>query len=166
MTPRYSWEDDGAALSVRFEAGDWAAHRWPILQAAHAFARDVVVRLERSGRGVLLRLAPKKGLEEPPQREAFRENFERELSTQAVRCGIAEANRPVLEHVVSLALRPSAAPQAAPAPGDLTPEQRAEIDRLIAEVEAELRAEDKAQKDPLGITATWEEKHGRRDTTK
>ena len=47
----------------------------------------------------------------------------------------------------------------------LTEEQQKELDRLIAEVDEELKKESEtAGEDPLGIARTWEERYGRNRT--
>lgn len=102
--------------------------------------------------------------------QAVAEDFIEELKAQKLRWAVARANQPVREYVVEQALlmasgavpRPSEA-QAAPAGEDLTPRQRQEIDRLIAEVEAEIKAlgDKKVLSDPNGIRPSWEEKQER-----
>ncbi|TBR23580.1 hypothetical protein EPO15_05665 [bacterium] len=106
--------------------------------------------------------------------KALREAFELELATQKVRWAMAKNNVGVREYVArqavlfasghALAPAPQAAPnaQAAPAAEPLSADQQAEIDRLIAEVETEIKElkNRPAGADPDNVKATWEEKHG------
>lgn len=94
---------------------------------------------------------------------ALAAEFEAELATQKVRWAIAKNNLPVRESIAQMAVRLANAPAQplAPAPADqLNDEQRREIERLIAEVEEEIRLmnEKKASNDPKRIAASWEEK--------
>ena len=105
---------------------------------------------------------------------ALKADFEAELATQKLRWVMSKNNLWPREHVARQAvllanghpLTPAAqagpAPSAAAAPDALTADQQAEIDRLIKEVEAEIKElKDKpAGADPDGVKATWEEKHG------
>ena len=101
--------------------------------------------------------------------KALADSYARELATQKVRWAIAENNRPVREYIAEQAVlvaqgrRPAAAPAASPASDDLTDAQRLEIEKLIAEVESEIKTlgEKKAASDPKKIAASWEEKEGR-----
>jgi His-Xaa-Ser system protein HxsD len=90
--------------------------------------------------------------------------FEAEFATQNVRWAILKNNASIREYLVQQALLQAQGRAPAPAApaGELTTEQRAEIDRLIAEVEEELKTmgTDKPA-DPKGISATWEERHGK-----
>jgi len=96
-------------------------------------------------------------------RAGLQKLFESELRDEKMRSEIADANRELREFMVLKAL--SAADDAGTQAGDyagLTPAQEKELDALIAEVEREIKTETagKERKDPLGITKTWEEKHG------
>ena len=94
--------------------------------------------------------------------------FRRELEAQKVRWAIARNNLPVREYLAEQAVllasgqlpAPEAAPAAPPAQEQLSDAQRLEIEKLIAEVEEEIRAMNKtpAASDPKGIRASWEEK--------
>jgi len=98
--------------------------------------------------------------------KALAQVFQDELATQRLRHQIAKNNVSIREYIVEQAVLlaqqpPEAAPPQAPPEPELTEEQRAEIERLIAEVEAEIRAmaPQRAASDPLKISATWEERH-------
>ncbi|MBI3554086.1 MAG: hypothetical protein HY077_16440 [Elusimicrobia bacterium] len=99
--------------------------------------------------------------------KALKECFTRELATQKVRWAISKNNQPIREYIAEQAvllangrLEPAAAAPAAPADEQLTKDQRAEIEKLIAEVEDEIKAmnQKKAVPDPKNIKASWEEK--------
>ena len=96
---------------------------------------------------------------------ALSETFKDELATQRIRHQIAKNNVSIREYIIEQAIllsqQPEEPPPQAPAEPELNEEQRKEIERLIAEVEDEIRAQapTRAEKDPLKITATWEETH-------
>jgi len=56
-------------------------------------------------------------------------------------------------------------PQSTAVQEGLTPEEEKELDKIIAEVEAELKGE-KDKEDPLEIKKTWEEKYGSKNKRK
>lgn len=105
--------------------------------------------------------------------EALAKTFRDELATQRLRHQISKNNVSIREYIVEQAIRlaqqppedastsPSTGPAAPPPEPELTEAQRQEIERLIAEVEEEIRAmaPQKAAADPLKISATWEETH-------
>lgn len=92
------------------------------------------------------------------------DRFSAELESQVLRWAVAKHNQPIREHVIEQAVLQANGrlePQpAAPAADALSDEQRQEIDRLIAEVEDEIKAinQKKAVPDPKNIKASWEEK--------
>lgn len=98
--------------------------------------------------------------------KALAEGFLADLAAQKVRWAIAKNNQPIREHVAEQAVllvnAPPPPPEAAPEPAadQLTDDQRAEIERLIAEVETEIKTmnEKKTAADPKNIKASWEEK--------
>lgn len=112
-------------------------------------------------------LQPKEPAEEAGLK-ALARTFEDELATQRIRHQISKNNVSIREYIVEqailLAQQPAQPPppQAPPEP-ELSAEQRKEIERLIAEVEEEIRqqAPARASQDPLKISATWEETHGK-----
>lgn len=100
--------------------------------------------------------------------KALSAEFLSDLASQKVRWAISRNNQPVREFVAeqavlmaSGAIPPPAAPAAAeePAAEQLTDDQRAEIEKLIAEVESEIKTmnDKKVASDPKGIKASWEE---------
>lgn len=138
----------------------------PILGAAYLMMDRAFVLLG-GDRTKTLRVALKAKSVAAGALEAAAEDFKAELEAQKLRWAIAKANQPIREFVVEQALlmasgavpRPSQA-EAAPAADELTAAQRSEIDRLIAEVEAEIKTlgDKKALADPKGIRPSWEEK--------
>lgn len=129
-------EGVSAELSVAAEGIE------PILGAAYLMTDRAHVFLagdrKRTAR-VLLR--PK----DAPSAKALRglaAAFEAELDTQRLRWAIAKNNLPIQEYVAEQAVllaNGRAAPAAEAAGDELTPEQRQEIDKLIAEVEEEIK---------------------------
>ena len=142
--------------------------REPILLAAFLLTDRVWAALSGAGAGKLkVVLRPKA----PLDLKDLEEEFLAELSTQKLRWAILKDNAVVKEYVARQAVllahghAAPAAPQApAPAaPEALTPEQQAEIDRLIAEVEVEIKDLKAKKLDPDNVSATWEEKHREKD---
>lgn len=147
----------------------------PILGAAHLLTDRVFARLDGDPKKSLtVTLVPKEPLTAAGM-AALKEEFELELAAQKLRWAIAKNNVGVREHVarqaVLLVNGHPLAPVSAPAPAagspqgggePLSAEQQAEIDRLIAEVETEIKdlKSKPAGADPDGVKATWEEKHG------
>ena len=96
---------------------------------------------------------------------ALKRAFEDEVAAQRVRWAVARSNRPVREYVAenALALAQEFAARASSAPGEpaaeqLTPEQRSEIERLIAEVETEISQMNakKEHAETKGAALSWE----------
>lgn len=136
----------------------------PILGAAYMMTDRAHVWLDGDRKSrVTVRLSPKLAGAEPSE---LLETFRRELETQKVRWAIAKNNQPIREYIVEQALVLAQGGQAPEAQADqggadlLTDDQRQEIDKLIAEVEAEIKTmnEKKALPDPKGVKASWEEK--------
>lgn len=120
------------------------------LEGDRAKSIKVQLRLKRTTPGALKKLA---------------ETFINELETQKVRWAIAKNNLPIREYVAEQAvllangkLPPTDAAQ--PASEELNDEQRREIEKLIAEVEDEIKTmnQKKINSDPKNIKASWEEK--------
>ena len=94
--------------------------------------------------------------------------FLRELETQRVRWAVSKNNQSVREFIVEQAIltangraQPAApAASADPAGDPLTDSQRLEIERLIAEVEDEIKTmnQKKTSADPKNIKVSWEAK--------
>ncbi len=100
---------------------------------------------------------------------ALAEEFLSDLESQKVRWTLAKNNLPIREYIAEQAVLiangtvpPPSAASAPPEPAaeQLTDDQRAEIEKLIAEVESEIKTmnEKKLVQDPKGIKASWEEK--------
>ncbi|MDD5304855.1 MAG: hypothetical protein PHS14_17295 [Elusimicrobia bacterium] len=98
---------------------------------------------------------------------ALAEEFLSDLASQKVRWAVAKNNLPIREFIAEQAvliangtIAPASAPAAPePAAEELTDDQRAEIEKLISEVESEIKTmnEKKIALDPKGIKASWEE---------
>lgn len=114
-----------------------------------------------------------------PKPRALAEEFLADLESQKVRWALAKNNQPVREFVAEQAVLiasgavqpPAPAAVAEPAAEQLTDDQRAEIEKLIAEVEDEIKTmnQKKTQSnpsaaDPKNIKASWEEKQQQRGT--
>lgn len=100
---------------------------------------------------------------------ALAEEFVSDLAAQKIRWAVAKNNLPIREFIAEQAVlmangsipTPSAsAPPPEPAAEVLTDDQRSEIEKLISEVEAEIKTmnDKKIPVDPRGIKASWEEK--------
>lgn len=139
----------------------------PILGAAYLMTDVAYARLDGSpSRLIEVRLEPKAN-PGALSLKALAKRFVDELSTQRLRWAIARQNVAVREFIAEQAvlLASGRAEEAgAPAQDDaadaLSEEQRAEIEKLIAEVEDEIRTmnEKKSASDPKNIKASWEEK--------
>ncbi len=160
---------DAKSESVSFELSVSAEGLEPILGAAYLLTDRAFVLLEGDREKKLrVSLSPKAG-GDAKSLKALGETFRLELGSQKVRWAIAKLNQPIREFVteqaVLLANGRLPAPAAdAPAADQLSDEQRKEIERLIAEVEDEIKTlnEKKTPKDPKNIAATWEEKQSAR----
>lgn len=160
---------DVKSNSVSFELSVSAESLEAILGAAYLLTDRAFVSLEGDREKRLrVTLSPKSG-GDAKALKALGETFRLELQTQKVRWDIAKLNQPIREFVTEQAVLlangrlPAPAPEA-PAADQLSDEQRKEIERLIAEVEDEIKTlnEKKAPKDPKNIAATWEEKQAAR----
>lgn len=148
----------GSTMTLEFEAAVF--HPDSVLSAAHVLARSMRVWLAPDGRGgTTARLAPADGA--PP--EGMADRFRDEVAAQELRRRVSAANRGLREYIVTQALlsaggeRAGGAGSGGPA---LSPEEDAEIDRLIAEVEKDI--ESKAAQFEAGgdVGRTWEESRG------
>lgn len=127
---------------------------WAELSSAKAGKLKVTLRLKAGG-----------------DLKALGEEFLAELETQKLRWTLLKDNAAVREYVARQAVLlahghqvpPAAAAPAAAQPEALTPDQQAEIDRLIAEVEVEIKDLKAKKLDPDNVAATWEEKHTEKD---
>lgn len=131
----------------------------PALGAAYLMMDRAWVSLEGDKtKSLVVSLAPKPGAKAADVRAAF----EAELASQVLRWAVAKNNRGVREYVaenaVSLAQQKPLAAAAEAAPEQLTDDQRSEIERLIAEVETEIKDMNakKLVADPKGVSPSWE----------
>jgi len=158
-TPRARISRDG---SVSFELSVKREGLEPILGAAYLLTDRAYASLDGDRARLAVTLRPKSP---SCDLKALSEVFLRELETQKLRWAIAKNNLPVREFVAEQAVLlangriPPPSPPA-PAADDLSEEQRREIERLIAEVEEEIKAlnQKKLLSDPNKIRASWEER--------
>jgi His-Xaa-Ser system protein HxsD len=137
----------------------------PILGAAYLMTDRAYSVLSGDKKKTLVVALTPKGKDTPA---ALGRAFTEELAAQVVRWKIARDNQPIREYVAEQAvllangsLQP-AAPAEEPAADQLSDAQRLEIEKLIAEVEDEIKQmnEKKTVSDPKNIKASWEEKQG------
>lgn len=128
--------------------------------AAHALTGVNFIQLRPVPGGILVIVEPK----DPGARSKLRETvstFKQELKDAEIRSQVEADQRGLREQLVRLAIQ-GEVPRAQEGDVGLTEAQQKELDRIIAEVEDELRKEPaESEEDPLGVTKTWEERHGR-----
>ena len=132
-----------------------------IKYAAFALTATAYVQLDSIKNRVQVTLRPKDvpGKTTAPRLAAL---FLEGLKQEAIRSALEDNNRKLREHIIGLALRPAKEDPLVESAEDLTEEQQKELDRIIAEVEAEIKKEPlKSSQDPLEVTKTWEEKYGK-----
>lgn len=162
VAPKISSLEAALTLDVKTEGLE------PVFGAAYLMMDKAFVILtgDRAGK-VTVALRPKDPKAVKPK--ALAEEFLSDLASQKVRWAISRNNQPVREFIAEQAvliangtIPPPSAAEAAPEPAaeELTAEQRAEIEKLISEVESEIKTmnEKKSVPDPKGIKASWEEK--------
>ncbi|MFH1723460.1 MAG: hypothetical protein ABII00_02445 [Elusimicrobiota bacterium] len=172
--PPFMKDVPGSGVSLDLDASLHGLE--PILGAAYALTDRAYARLDGDKGGRLrVSLRSKRRLSAEGLDE-LGELFWCELKTQKIRWAIAKNNLPVRQALVEKAVllaqgrlpeepvpAPAAAAASEPPPEQkLTEEQLAEVSRLIAEVEDEIKdlKSGKGLEDPERIAATWEEKHG------
>ena len=129
-----------------------------IKYAAFFLTGGAYVRLDAMKNGVRVYISPKTAGAGTRKRLAFQ--FKEELELQKIRSEIESNNRSCANTSCDVSLGESLPTQAEPEIA-LTEEQQKELDRLIAEVESEIKNESSVSRgDPLGVTKTWEETHG------
>lgn len=138
----------------------------PILGAAYLMIDRAYVHVGGDPQKKLIVTLRPKRTGTAAARAAVAKDFRAELAAQRVRWAIARGNQSVREYVAENALalaqefaaRVAAPEAAAPAEAPLTIDQRAEIERLIAEVEAEIKTmnEQKPSAEPKAAAAPWE----------
>lgn len=143
----------------------------PVLGAAYLMMDKAFVALDGDKAktiSVVLRAKDAKAVSP----RALADEFLVDLESQKVRWAVSKNNQPVREYIAEQAvliangtIKPEPAPAAAPEPAadELTDDQRLEIEKLIAEVESEIKTmqADKTKSavtDPKGVKASWEEK--------
>lgn len=159
--PKSSATEASLTLDVKTEGLE------PIFGAAYLMMDKAYVSLsgDRAGKiGVVLRAKNPKAVKP----KALAAEFLSDLATQKVRWAVSRNNLPIREFIAEQAVLiangtvppPSAPAAAEPAAEELTADQRAEIEKLISEVEAEIKTmnDKKSIPDPKGIKASWEEK--------
>lgn len=149
----------GGAVRIACKISQWSLEE--IYGAAYMLTDRAFVSLKGNPKlSVTVVLEPKNPTNSKSL-ASLKKLFLEELRTQKLRWEIARNNQPIREHIVSEAVRLAQNPSAAqPATPELTETERLEIEKLIAEVEAEIKERNKTAPatDPLGIAATWEEK--------
>lgn len=148
------------ALDVRREGLE------PILGAAYLMIDRAYVHVGGDPKKKLVVTLKPKGARTAAARAAVTADFRAELAAQRMRWAIARGNLSVREYVAENALalaqefaaRVAAADAPAPTEAPLTIDQRAEIERLIAEVEAEIKTmnDQKPSAEPKAAAAPWE----------
>ncbi len=134
-----------------------------ILGAAYLMSDRAYVRLDGDRAKVLTVTLTPKGARGAKELKELEASFLAEFESQKFRWALARANQPIREYLVENAValaqgRAEAAAAAAPAAEELTADQRAEIERLISEVETEIKEmnDKKAHADPKGVSPSWE----------
>lgn len=142
----------------------------PILGASYLLMDRAFALLEGDrAKKLRVTLRPKEPSKRgPAELKALGEAFVAELQTQKVRWAISKNNQPIREFIAEQAVllangqlpEPAPAAEAAPPAEELSQAQRQEIEKLIAEVEAEIKSlnDKKPAADPKNIAASWEEK--------
>ena len=141
---------DAAEVTVR------RADELAFLGAAYLSTDQAYAAVSRKGDDWSVSLSPKSpGISSETLASLFRQTYDNQL----LRWAVAKANKGVRAAVLKRALILAAEPggRAAARQGDLLPEQKEEIARLLAEAEA-----DKGPRDPLGIARYWEDLGGKK----
>ena len=135
-----------------------------IRYAAYAVSDRAYVFLKMAGKKfVEVVFTPRKGVSVSVVRSAFLS----ELADEKLRERVSDGNRGLREFLVLKALSTPEKSSPEPAEAGLTAEQEKELEDLIAQVEREIKRESGGkQRDPLGITRTWEDKYGSKKTAK
>ncbi|HAM36517.1 MAG TPA: hypothetical protein DEB40_14520 [Elusimicrobia bacterium] len=133
--------------------------------AALSLTGAAFVRISRGRTAVVVELEAKKPANKKDL-EKLAADFQDRIGMEAVRSDIAARDKGLREHIIRLALRGDTPVVEEPEIG-LSEEQQKELDRLIAEVDAEIAKESSGKSpDPLGVGKTWEEAHGRDEAGK
>ncbi|UPT75708.1 MAG: hypothetical protein M0D55_08565 [Elusimicrobiota bacterium] len=162
-TPKLTASEASFSLDVKAHGLE------PVLGAAYLLTDRAYVALGGDRAKILtVTLRPKNAKALKPR--ALADEFLSDLASQKVRWAVAKNNQPVREYVAEQAvliatgqIKPAAPAAAAPEPAvdELTDAQRLEIEKLIAEVESEIKTmnADKAKPsvaDPKNAALSWE----------
>ncbi len=129
--------------------------------AAYLFTRDFYVQLKVE-KGFVKAIFESKS---KVRKTDIKKAFSKELAEENFRSSLFDSNRELREYLITSALKYTEKPQSTAVQEGLTPEEEKELDKIIAEVEAELKGE-KDKEDPLEIKKTWEEKYGSKNKRK
>ncbi len=124
-----------------------------IRYAAYALSGAAHVVLTASGKAVKASFLPKDGA----RAGDLKRRFLRELEDERFREGLFEKNKDLHYWMLKRAINYVPEQKSGADDVGLTPEQEKELEQLIAQVESEIKKEDKR-----GITKTWEQKYGKK----
>lgn len=163
VSPKLSSAEASFALAVKDHGLE------PILGSAYLMMDKAFVLLSGDrAKTIVVTLRAKDPKKVSPK--ALAAEFLSDLEAQKVRWAVAKNNLPIREFIAEQAVliangtipmpAPAAAAAPEPAAEQLTDDQRAEIEKLISEVEAEIKTmnDKKIAVDPKGVKASWEEK--------
>lgn len=162
-TPKLTASEASFSLDVKAHGLE------PVLGAAYLLTDRAYVELGGDRAKILTVVLRAKDAKKLKPR-ALADEFLADLAAQKVRWAVARNNQPIREYIAEQAvllatgqIKPAAPAAAAPEPAvdELTDDQRLEIEKLIAEVEAEIKTmnADKAKpsvSDPKNVSASWE----------
>lgn len=134
-----------------------------ILGAAYLMIDRAYARLDGDKTKIVRVTLTPKGDRGAKDLAALKAAFLAEFESQRIRWAVARAGQPIREYLVENAValaqgRAVQAEAAAPVAEELTADQRSEIERLISEVESEIKEmnDKKAHADPKGVSPSWE----------
>ncbi|NLI09604.1 MAG: hypothetical protein GX447_02460 [Elusimicrobia bacterium] len=129
-----------------------------IRYAAYVFTKDFYAEIKKNKDLCEIMFSPKNS----GKKVSVKRKFLTELEDEKFRSELFDANRELREYLIKSALVYKPA-DTVKEPDGLTEEEEKELDKIIAEVEAELKKE---KEDPLEIKKTWEEKYGGKNKRK
>ncbi len=160
----------GKSNELKLEIDTGLYPREAVEAAGRAFSDRVDVSIARGGNGTVVAVL-KSGKNGSSEQAGLEGEFYNELLHQAMRFDVSKNNQTIREYVVTKVLLSAQQPSAPPpspepvcpecnsaeeaAPGKADPELEAEIEKLLAQIEAGGPGED-----PLGVAVAWEEKYG------
>lgn len=130
-----------------------------IRYVAYLYTRDNYVLMDTNKKNeILVNIEPKSSCSKIDKKE-----FLKLLDEETARSKIYKANMDLREYIIksSMCYKPVSENNVE----GLTPEEEKELDKLIAEVEQELKSES-VKEDKLEIKKTWEEKYGNKNKRK